>query len=136
MKKLFIAILALGILALAACGAPEAVYRKIAAEEACQMMQETDGYILLDVRTDEEFAEKHIGGAILIPAYEIGNRAAAELPDKNALILLYCRSGGRSEIAAQELVAMGYTNVYDFGGIIDWPYDTVCKSTDATNGAK
>jgi len=89
------------------------------------MMRETGEYVLLDTRTDWEFADIRIDGAVLIPEYEIGGRAPTELPDKNALILVYCRRGRRSEIAANELVAMGYTNIYDFGGIIDWPYETV-----------
>ena len=69
--------------------------------------------------------EQRLEGAILIPDYEIRIRAEKELPDKNAIILIYCRSGRRSELAAVELVNLGYTNVYDFGGIIDWPYETV-----------
>ena len=102
-----------------------APYRRISAAEAKQMMQNTDKYILLDVRTKEEYEIEHIEGTLLIPDYEITNRAAAELPDKNALILIYCRSGRRSANVAHELIKMGYTNVYDFGGIIDWQYDTV-----------
>ena len=101
----------------------EAPYRRISATEAKQMMQDTNKYILLDVRTKEEYAVEHIEGTLLIPDYEIGSRAATELPDKNALILIYCRSGHRSADAAHELIKMGYTNVYDFGGIIDWQYD-------------
>ena len=103
----------------------KAVYQKITAEQAKAMMDEGKPFILLDVRTDEEFKEKRIDGAILIPDYEIKSRATAELPDKNTLILVYCRSGRRSANAANELIALGYTNVYDFGGIIDWPFDTV-----------
>ena len=102
-------------------------YQKISAGEAYEMIRVTDEYILLDVRTDEEYKEKHIKGAVLIPDDEIGSRAETELPDKNALILIYCRSGRRSANAANELIGMGYTNVYDFGGIIDWPYDTVSE---------
>jgi len=102
-----------------------AEYRKITAEQAKEKMDETDGWILLDVRTDVEFKESRIEGAILIPDYEISDRVESELPDKDALILIYCRSGRRSALAANEMVSMGYTNVYDFGGIIDWPYDTV-----------
>jgi len=89
------------------------------------MMQDTEEYILLDVRTDEEFDKKHIEGAVLIPDIEIGSRAATDLPDKNALILIYCRSGRRSKNAANKLVAKGYTNVYDFGGINEWKHETV-----------
>jgi rhodanese-related sulfurtransferase len=89
------------------------------------MMESDEAFILLDVRTDEEYREKRIDGSVLIPDYEIGSRAEAELPDKDALILIYCRSGRRSANVANELIAMGYTNVYDFGGIIDWFYETV-----------
>ena len=102
----------------------DSVYRKISAEEAREIMESSENYILLDVRTEEEYREKRIGGAMLIPDYEITKRAEAELPDKNALILVYCRSGKRSANAAMELVNMGYANVYDFGGILDWPYET------------
>lgn len=105
--------------------AVEAAYRKISAEESRDIMDSTEDFILLDVRTDEEFKEKRIDGAILIPNYEIANRAESELPDKNAVILIYCRSGRRSANVANELVDMGYTNVYDFGGILDWSYETV-----------
>jgi len=100
-------------------------YKMISAEEAYQIMQDTDEYILLDVRTQEEFEEKRIEGAILIPYDEIGDRAETELPNKDAVILIYCRSGNRSKIAAAELCEMGYTNIYEFGGINDWPYETV-----------
>ena len=79
----------------------------------------------IDVRTDEEFAQGHIEDAILIPEYEVAERAENELPDKDALILVYCRSGRRSKIASEELVKLGYTNVKEFGGIIDWPYEIV-----------
>jgi len=102
-----------------------AVYQKISAKEAKQMMDEGGDFILLDVRTAEEFAEKRIAGAILIPDFEIAARAAAELTDKDARILVYCRSGRRSALAAQALADLGYTNVYDFGGITSWPYETV-----------
>lgn len=102
-----------------------AEYRKITAEEAKEIMDSGEDYILLDVRTAEEFAESHIDGAILIPDNELGARAESELSDKNATILIYCRSGNRSASAAKELIRMGYVNVYDFGGIMDWPYETV-----------
>ena len=101
-----------------------AEYRKIAAEQAKKMMDDADGWILLDVRTQEEFEAQRIAGAMLIPDDEISSRVADEIPDKDALILIYCRSGRRSANAAHEMADMGYTNVYDFGGIIDWPYDT------------
>ena len=104
-----------------------AVYRKMSAEDAYKIMQDSNNYILLDVRTTEEFKERHIKGAVLIPDYEIESRVAAELPNKNALILIYCRSGRRSANVANKLVEMEYTNVYDFGGINDWSYDTVVE---------
>ena len=103
----------------------EGVYQKISPEEARRMMDESGGFILLDVRTQEEFSQGHIEGAQLLPNDEIGERAQEELPDKNAVILVYCRSGRRSAEAAHRLIDMGYTNIYDFGGILDWPYGTV-----------
>ena len=102
-----------------------AEHHKITAEEAKKIMDSGEEYTLLDVRTDAEYNEGHIEGAILIPDYEIKDRAESELPDKTALILIYCRSGRRSANVAYELAAMGYTKVYDFGGIIDWGYGTV-----------
>jgi phage shock protein E len=88
-------------------------------------MEDTEDYILLDVRTEEEFQELRIDGAILIPDDQIGAKVQKQLPDKDTTILVYCRSGRRSANAAKELVQMGYAGIYDFGGIIDWPYDTV-----------
>ncbi len=99
------------------------VYHKISAEEAYHMMKDTGKYILLDVRTKDEYDQSHIDGAVLIPDNEIAAKAGEQLPDRSAVILVYCRSGRRSAGAAQQLIDMGYTNVYDFGGIIDWPYD-------------
>ena len=103
----------------------EPVYRKISAAEARRMMEATEDYILLDVRTESEFNEQRLVGAILIPDFEIADRAESELPDKDALILIYCRSGRRSANVTRELLDMGYTNVYDFGGILDWDYETI-----------
>ena len=100
-------------------------YEMISAKEAKALMDSEKGYIIIDARTESEYAAGHIQGAILIPEYEISKRAEAEIPDKNTLILVYCRSGRRSKIAAQELVKLGYTNVKEFGGIIDWEYGTV-----------
>jgi rhodanese-related sulfurtransferase len=88
------------------------------------MMSQSTGYIILDVRTDSEYKEKHIINAVLIPHTEVKNRALAELPSKNQFIYVYCKAGVRSEMAARDLVELGYTNVYDIGGIDDWPYDT------------
>lgn len=100
-------------------------YVQITPEEAKSLMETESDFIILDVRTEEEFAEGHIENAVLIPDYEIGIRAEKELPDKNQLILVYCRSGRRSKIASQTLADMGYSDVREFGGIIDWPYEIV-----------
>ena len=100
-------------------------YEQISAEDAKKLMDTASDYIIVDARTTEEFAEGHIPNAILIPEYEIADRAPSELPDKDRLILVYCRSGRRSKIASAALVELGYTNVKEFGGIIDWPYDVV-----------
>jgi len=100
-------------------------YEQITAKEAKTIMDTEQDYIIIDARTEEEFAEGHIEDAILIPEYEIKDRAEKELPDKDALILVYCRSGRRSKIASEELVNLGYTNVKEFGGIIDWPYEVI-----------
>ena len=102
----------------------EIVYENITAEEAKRIMDTQTGYVILDVRTQEEYDEKHIPGAILIPDYEIREKAEGILTDKNQLILVYCRSGRRSKLASEDLLELGYTNIKEFGGIIDWPYET------------
>ena len=102
-----------------------ATYEQINGAEAKALMDSESGYIIIDARTQSEYDDEHIPGAILIPEYEIADRAEKELPDKDQLILVYCRSGRRSKIAAEELVKLGYTNVKEFGGIIDWEYETV-----------
>ena len=99
----------------------------ITAEEAKKIMDTESEYVILDVRTEEEFAQGHIPGAILIPDYEIREEAESSLPDKDALILVYCRSGRRSKNAAQILAELGYTNIRELGGILDWPYETVTE---------
>ena len=131
MKKLrglvLMLLISLSIFGLTACqdGGNSAIYEQITAKEAKEIMDTETDYIIIDARTEEEFAEGHIENAILIPEYEIKDRAEKELPDKDALILVYCRSGRRSKIASEELVNLGYTNVKEFGGIIDWPYEVV-----------
>ena len=102
-----------------------ATYDQISGAEAKALMDSESGYIIIDARTQSEYDGGHIPGAILIPEYEIADRAEKELPDKDQLILVYCRSGRRSKIAAEELVKLGYTNVKEFGGIIDWEYEIV-----------
>ena len=126
MKKLIFLLLA--VMMLTACGQDKendqgAVYVNITAEEAKQIMDSEEGYIVLDVRTQEEYDEGHIPGAIVISHEEIAEKAEEVLTDKEQLILVYCRSGRRSKIAAETLVELGYTNIKEFGGIIDWPYE-------------
>ena len=126
MKKLVFLLLA--VMMLTACGQDKgnnqgAVYVNITAEEAKQIMDSEEGYIILDVRTQEEYDEGHIPGAIVISHEEIAEKAEEVLTDKDQLILVYCRSGRRSKIAAEALVELGYTNIKEFGGIIDWPYE-------------
>ena len=126
MKKLVFLLLA--VMMLTACGQDKendqgAVYVNITAEEAKQIMDTEEGYIILDVRTQEEYDQGHIPGAIVISHEEITEKAEKVLTDKDQLILVYCRSGRRSKIAAEALVELGYTNIKEFGGIIDWPYE-------------
>ena len=126
MKK-FITLL-LSFLFLAGCALPagqEVSYRQINMDEAITMMEEESSYIILDVRTPEEFADKHIPEAINIPNETISTEEIPELPDKDQLILVYCRSGNRSKQASEKLAALGYTNIVEFGGINDWPGKTV-----------
>ena len=126
MKK-FITLL-LSVLFLAGCALPagqEVSYCQINMDEAITMMEEESGYIILDVRTPEEFADKHIPGAVNIPNETISTEEIPELPDKDQLILVYCRSGNRSKQASEKLAALGYTNIVEFGGINDWPGETV-----------
>ena len=126
MKKLVFLFLA--VMMLTACGQDKendqgAVYVNITAEEAKQIMDKEEGYIILDVRTQEEYDQGHIPGAIVISHEEIAEKAEEVLTDKDQLILVYCRSGRRSKIAAEALVELGYTNIKEFGGIINWPYE-------------
>ena len=126
MKKLVFLLLA--AMMLTACGQDKendqrVVYVNITAEEAKQIMDSEEGYIILDVRTQEEYDQGHIPGAIVISHEEIEEKAEQVLTDKDQLILVYCRSGRRSKLAAEALVELGYTNIKEFGGIIDWPYE-------------
>ena len=120
-KRSFALLLAL-VLLLTAC-AQAVSYEQITQEEAKQIMDTTNGYILLDTRTQEEYDQSHIPGALLIPHTEIAQRAEEELPDKDQVILVYCRSGNRSKQASEVLAELGYTNVKEFGGINTWPYE-------------
>ena len=101
------------------------MYEQITPQEAKKIMDSGEEHIILDTREQDEFDEGHIPGAILIPYTEIEERSEEMLPDKDAQILVYCRSGRRSKIASESLSKLGYTNVKEFGGIIDWPYEIV-----------
>ena len=101
----------------------EAVYMNITAQQAKEIMDTQSGYVILDVREQEEYDGGHIPGAMLLPYTQIEDLAEIMLTDKDQLILVYCRSGRRSKIAAESLVDLGYTNIKEFGGIIDWPYE-------------
>ena len=101
----------------------KAAYQKISAEEAYEMMISQE--IVVDVRTREEYDGGHIENAVLVPNESIGSEMPETLPDKEATLLIYCRSGRRSKDAAEKLLALGYQSVYDFGGVIDWPYELV-----------
>ena len=128
MKK-YVAIL-LSLLLLVGCteqSNQKKTYRQISMKEAITMMNEESGYLIIDVRTLGEFNEKHIPNAINIPNESIGTEEIPELPDKDQLIFVYCRSGNRSKQASEKLVALGYTNIVEFGGINDWPGETISE---------
>lgn len=129
--KRFFVLLVFVLILLPACGQTmqkekETVYMNITAEQAKRIMDTETDYVILDVRTQEEYCQGHIPGAVLIPDYEIETKAEEVLKDRDQLILVYCRSGRRSKNAAQTLVELGYTKIMEFGGIIDWPYETEC----------
>ena len=122
--KRFIPLLLL-FLVLAGCGGKTPAYRQVTAAEAAAMMAQETDFILLDVRTEAEYDAAHIPGAICIPNESIGDVDIPALPDKSQAVYVYCRSGNRSKQAAGKLAALGYTNVIEFGGIIDWDGETV-----------
>ena len=98
-------------------------YRQVSMDRAKEMMESESDYIILDVRRPDEYSAGHIPGAINVANESIGTARIPELPDKDQLILVYCRSGRRSKEAAEKLVKLGYTNVVEFGGILDWSGD-------------
>lgn len=120
---IIVIIIAVAVLTIALATRRHPLYQKISPEEAKQLMNQD--CVILDVRTPEEYNEGHIPNAVLIPDYNISQLAPQQLPDKDKLILVYCRSGNRSKKATELLLKMGYTNVKDFGGIIDWKYEIV-----------
>ena len=121
MKKLT----ALLIIALAMASCTASGYRQVSSDEAVLLMDESTGYVILDVRTAEEYRSGHIEGAICIPNETIGKDVQEKLPDKNQRIFVYCRSGNRSRQAASKLAALGYTDIIEFGGINSWKGKTV-----------
>ena len=126
--KIFFLLLAV-MWTLGGCGVPaqteNAGYQQITAEEAKELMDVWKYEIILDVREQDEYDEKHIPGAILFPVGMIDEETAAGvIPEKDTMVLVYCRSGNRSKTAASKLAELGYTQVYEFGGINDWPYET------------
>lgn len=126
MKKLIpIVLSALMLTGCAGAGNQTNSYRQISMDEAVAMMEKESGYIILDVRTPAAFAEKHIPSAINVPNENIGTDEISQLPNKDQLIMVYCRSGRRSKEAAEKLVKLGYTNIVEFGGILDWKGETV-----------
>ena len=136
MKKICVALGLMIFLLTTACGEKGQVmdgdgmfqtftYTQISQDGAKEMMAKDDGHVIVDVRREDEYAEGHIPGAILIPNESIDVEPPAELPDFDQIILVYCRSGRRSKEAAQKLADMGYSQVYEFGGIIDWTGDIV-----------
>ena len=131
MKKYIMILVSIIItMGLTGCEEQSMSYTQISMEEARSLMEEETDYIILDVRTAEEFAQKHIPGAINIPNETIGSEELAELPDKNQLILVYCRSGNRSKQASEKLAELGYTKIYEFGGINDWTGETVSEELE------
>jgi len=115
----------LGFVLICNNGGSEMKYKKITHVEAKKIMDTEKDIIILDVRTPEEFADSYIDGAINIPNEQIKDSLLEQIPDKSAKILVYCRSGRRSQEAAKKLIKIGYTNVYDFGGLIDWPFEII-----------
>lgn len=126
MKKLIpIVLSALMLTGCAGAGNQTNSYRQISMDEAVAMMEQESGYIILDVRRPDEYATGHIPNAINVPNENIGTDEISQLPNKDQLIMVYCRSGRRSKEAAEKLVKLGYTNIVEFGGILDWKGETV-----------
>ena len=139
MKKIMAAIFALVVL-LTGCnggtGQSATSYKQITQEEAVKMMEKDNGHVIVDVRRQDEYDEGHIPGAILIPNESITDEKPADLPDLDQIILVYCRSGRRSKEASQKLAEIGYTNVYEFGGINTWSGEIEMNKTDSTEAIK
>ena len=123
MKRSIFSIFILMMILLCCCGGRG--YEQITQDKAMQMMQEQSGYLIVDVRRPDEFAEGHIKGAVNVPNEGIGDEMPAELPDKDQMLFIYCRSGNRSKEASAKLAKLGYTKVYEFGGINTWEGEIV-----------
>lgn len=126
-KMLCVMLLVVGM---TGCTGETVGYRQITQEEAADLMSSNSGYIIVDVRRQDEYDAGHIPDAVLIPNESITDERPAELPDTSQMILIYCRSGNRSKLAAEKLSAMGYTNIYEFGGINTWTGETVTEGSD------
>ncbi len=133
MRKYIVVLLAAVLMFVTACSSnnnnneDKAGYKQISQEEATEMMAKDDGHIIVDVRRQDEYDSGHIPEAVCIPNESIGTEQPEELPDLEQIILVYCRSGNRSKQASEKLAAIGYTNVYEFGGINDWKGDVVTE---------
>ncbi len=127
MKKIILLLFSSFLLAGCTAPAADSGYRQVSMDEAVALMEGESGYIILDVRTAEEFSDSHIPGAVNIPNEEIGTEEIPQLPDKDQKIFVYCRSGNRSKQASEKLAALGYTNIIEFGGINSWPGETVSE---------
>lgn len=122
-RKLLLGLFGISLLSFSACGKTIS-YTNISPKDALGVIKGDSKAVLIDVRTPEEFQVIRIPGSVLIPDYEIEEKIADAVPDKDTTVIVYCRSGNRSRTAAKKLIDMGYTRVFDLGGIIDWPYDT------------
>lgn len=123
LRKLLLGLFGISLLSFTACGKTIS-YTNISPKDAVDVIKGDSEAVLIDVRTPEEFRVVRIPGSVLIPDYEIQDKIADVVPDKDTTVIIYCRSGNRSRSAANKLIDMGYTKVFDLGGIIDWPYDT------------
>ncbi len=123
MKKILLLIAILPMLFIISCGSQS--FEVISAREAKDMLDNDSSIVLIDVREQDEYLDEHIPNAVLLPLGELESRLVGKYPDKSTTFIIYCRSGNRSNEAAEIFVELGYTNVYDMGGIIDWPYTTI-----------
>lgn len=127
-KRLFIytfILVLISIISVSCKSITDTQYVSISAEDGAKMLKEDPDIIIIDVRTKQEFDEGHIDGSINIPDFELVSRIGEIVKDKNDTVILYCRSGNRSKQASLKLIEMGYKKIYDMGGLLDWPYETI-----------